>query len=103
MIVPVNYALDGTAIVFRSEVGTKLDAAERGHAVAFEIDDHDPAARTGWSVVATGVAERVDDPGDVERLDARPVESWALTEASDTIWVRLRPDTITGRRVAPPS
>jgi nitroimidazol reductase NimA-like FMN-containing flavoprotein (pyridoxamine 5'-phosphate oxidase superfamily) len=103
MIVPVNYALDGTAIVFRSAIGAKLDAAERGHAVAFEIDDHNPAAQTGWSVVATGITELVDDPGDVERLDARPVESWALTGANATTWVRLRTDTITGRRVAPPS
>ena len=38
-IVPVNYVLDGETIVFRTDPGTKLDAAD-GPA-AFEIDGFD--------------------------------------------------------------
>ena len=101
VIVPVNYALDRTGIVFRSTVGAKLDAAARGRPVAFEIDHLDPTTRSGWSVVVTGVADLVDHPTDVARLDALPLDPWALGDRDDLVWVRVRPDTVTGRRVGP--
>jgi uncharacterized protein len=37
MVFPVNYVLDGEAIVFRTAPGTKLDAGSGGQA-CFEID-----------------------------------------------------------------
>jgi nitroimidazol reductase NimA-like FMN-containing flavoprotein (pyridoxamine 5'-phosphate oxidase superfamily) len=101
VIVPVNYALDGTAIVFRSFSGGKLDAAERHRPVAFEIDHLDHFSRTGWSVVVTGVAEVVDDPDTVRRLERAQVDSWALADTAEASWVRLRTDDVSGRRVAP--
>jgi len=38
VIFPVNFALDRHMVVFRTDEGTKLDAAARGSRVAFEID-----------------------------------------------------------------
>ena len=39
-VVPVNYALDGETVVFRSDFGTKFDALLR-HPVAFQVDSID--------------------------------------------------------------
>jgi len=58
LILPVNYALDGEAIIFRSGEGSKLAAARRT-AACFEIDGHDSARHEGWSVVARGRLEEV--------------------------------------------
>src|SRR5204862_2980903 len=63
-ILPINFRIDGDRILFRSGVGTKLDAATRGAVVAFEADDFDPLYHSGWSVVVTGVAREVSDPDD---------------------------------------
>lgn len=99
VIVPVNYVLDGTSVVFRSLAGTKLDAAERHRAVAFEIDGHDATARTGWSVLVSGVAEPVDDAAEVDRLERLGLDAWALSHQAQTSWVRVRADAVTGRRI----
>jgi hypothetical protein len=96
-IFPVTYAVAGSSVVFRSPVGAKLDAAERAQPIAFEIDDHDLDARTGWSVVVTGVADTVDDPEIVAGLDALGLDSWALDHVEDVTWVRVRAESVTGR------
>ena len=44
LVVPVNFVLDRHMVVFRTDEGTKLDAACRGSRVAFEIDGADEAA-----------------------------------------------------------
>jgi hypothetical protein len=41
IVLPVNYLLDRYAVLFRTDDGTKLDAAVRGTRVAFEIDGVD--------------------------------------------------------------
>ena len=46
VIFPVNYALDGEAIVFRTAEGTKLSHGPRG-AAAFEIDGLVREGRSG--------------------------------------------------------
>lgn len=61
-VLPVNYILDNGYIVFRTDEGTKLDAARAGAEVTFEVDKSDPLYHTGWSVMATGRLESVTDP-----------------------------------------
>lgn len=100
-IVPVNHLVDGGAVVFRSVRGAKLDAAERHHPVAFEVDDLDPDTRTGWSVVVTGIAEPIDDPDVVRRLEARGLDSWAMPAGAASTWVRIRAEHVSGRRIVP--
>ena len=94
-IVPVAYAYDGSDVLIRSGPGPKLQAAERGERVAFEIDDLDVEARTGWSVVVHGTATRLRR-SDAERLDVAP-EPWA--DGPRNAVIRIRPSRITGRRL----
>ena len=97
VILPVNYAMDGEAIVVRTAPGTKLDAAEG--AACFEIDAFDRSTRHAWSVVVSGRLEEVDAYAarDLERLRSLEVSPWAAGERDH--WLRLVPNRITGRRV----
>ncbi len=74
---PVNFVLDGRTVVIRTTRGSKLAAAARNAVVAFETDEFDPAARTGWSVTAIGYARAVTDPAEAERLARLPLAPWA--------------------------
>jgi hypothetical protein len=98
-VLPVNYVLDGDAVVFATAPGAKLTSAERGP-VTFEVDRVDRATRSGWSVVVHGRADEVtdyDDPAVVDRLRALPLHPWAGGERAHLL--RIAPRTITGRRV----
>lgn len=59
-IVPVNYALAGNTIVFRTEPGGMLERACQGTVVAFEVDDLAADGSGGWSVLVVGIAEPLD-------------------------------------------
>ena len=98
-IVPVNYTTVGDAIVFRTTPYSELGTHGNGTAMAFEIDHIDYADHKGWSVVATGVAEFVEDV--VQELategglwDPKP---WA--GGTRLLYVRIPWDEITGRRL----
>jgi nitroimidazol reductase NimA-like FMN-containing flavoprotein (pyridoxamine 5'-phosphate oxidase superfamily) len=100
VIFPVNYVFDRDLVVFRTDPGSKLDAATELESVAFEVDAADEATRTGWSVVVRGTLAEITDPGDLARLRALPLYPWAPGEKSR--YVRVRPRTITGRRIRIP-
>jgi nitroimidazol reductase NimA-like FMN-containing flavoprotein (pyridoxamine 5'-phosphate oxidase superfamily) len=95
-ILPVNYRYDGCRILVRTGRGTKLDAATRNAVVAFEIDDVDPATRTGWSVVVTGVATELTDPAELAEVRSHPLERWAPGE--DDRVIAISTDVVSGRR-----
>jgi uncharacterized protein len=99
VILPVNFLVDGQDVVFRTGAGSKLSAVEVGHYVGFEADSYDPATESGWSVVVNGLAEVVDDAEEAARLDALGLSPWG-GHASGRVWVRIRPSSITGRRIA---
>ena len=98
MVFPVNYVLDGEAIVFRTAPGTKLSSGPR-HRATFEVDWFDRSRRTGWSVVATGRLEEVThfDAATHDRVRALPVDPWAGGDRPH--WMRLVPSRVTGRRI----
>jgi nitroimidazol reductase NimA-like FMN-containing flavoprotein (pyridoxamine 5'-phosphate oxidase superfamily) len=100
MVFPVNFVLDRHMVVFRTDAGTKLDAACRGSRVAFEVDGTDAAAHTGWSVVVRGEAIEVTDPAELARLRRRPLDPWA--PGARTHYVRILPAVLTGRRIWAP-
>ncbi len=91
-IFPVNYGLVDDGIVFCSGGGNKVEAARRGR-VAFEIDDSDPLAHTGWSVVAVGSVRELDQRA-VGRI---PVAPWCGGDHEH--WLRIDIDEISGRRI----
>ncbi len=97
-IIPVNHLVDGSGVVIRSLSGGKLDAAVVGQPVAFQLDDHDPARGTGWSVLVRGSAMLLDDPSEVARF-ADELESWAIDDPTDATWIRIMADEISGRRL----
>lgn len=96
-VFPVNYAVDSHSIVYRTAPRGPA-APETDTAVSFQADRTDDRLSQGWSVLLTGTAERVEDPALARRLDeqqsARP---WAGGDRP--LWIRIRPDTVTGRRI----
>jgi uncharacterized protein len=95
-IFPVNYAVDGETIVFRSAEGTKLFALFADSAVAFEVDSFDAETGTVWSVVIKGHAAEVPMHDLLDDLAFPALFSW--TAPPKPRFVRVVPDEITGRR-----
>lgn len=95
--VPVNYALAGHDIVFRSEDGSKVRALQ-GHDVAYEVDEINHSTRSGWSVLVRGTSELVEFerlPEVFRRIDGDVPLPWK--KGIHNIWVIIRPKTVTGR------
>ncbi|WP_433237927.1 pyridoxamine 5'-phosphate oxidase family protein [Streptosporangium sp. CA-135522] len=94
---PVNFYLNGQAIVIRTAIGSKLAAATRRAVVAFEADEFDPELRTGWSVTAVGQAREVTDPAEIDRLATLPLTTWA--PGSRDHYIVVNAEQISGRRI----
>jgi len=97
VIFPVNYAVDGESIVFRTDPGTKFHAAVHKAFVAFEVDMVEPNWHIGWSVLARGQASVVDDPTELKRLKSLPLEPWA--EGDKASYVRIDTKLLSGRQL----
>ncbi|MBQ1089259.1 DUF1918 domain-containing protein [Streptomyces sp. B93] len=98
-VVPVNYEVVDEAIVFRTAPG-HVPAAAVGTEVAFEVDHVDEAMSQGWSVLAVGLAEAVTDPDAVRTLALR-AHSTPWPGGDREMWVSIRPESLTGRRIVP--
>ena len=101
VILPVNYVLDGEAVVIRTD-SAKITAAADHTRVAFEVDDVDQHTRSGWSVLVQALAEEVTGARRdelVERLRTAAGAPWAPGEHGH--WIRLIPKVVTGRRIVP--
>ena len=97
VIVPVNYSVVDSAIVFRTAPGTTPSQAA-GCQVAFEVDRIDDAFSSGWSVLVRGHARTVTDAGEVRRLtELARSTPWAGGRRDE--WVRIDPVAVTGRRI----
>jgi nitroimidazol reductase NimA-like FMN-containing flavoprotein (pyridoxamine 5'-phosphate oxidase superfamily) len=96
---PVNHLIDGRTIVIRSHLGSAITghASRDGAVVCYEADDIDPERHTGWSVIATGIARLVTDPGAVGRYQ-RSLEPWVARPMDQVI--AITPETVTGIRLA---
>lgn len=94
---PVAYHLDDEEIVFRTRNGSKLAAATRHAVVAFEVDDFDLQARTGWSVVGIGQAYEVVDPARLTELSQVEPAPWVRDHDAHTICIPLQ--LVTGRHI----
>jgi nitroimidazol reductase NimA-like FMN-containing flavoprotein (pyridoxamine 5'-phosphate oxidase superfamily) len=103
LVFPVNYAVDGRHIFFRTGAGTKLWAIHRSN-VTFEADELDVVNRTGWSVMVRGAARELSaehNPDLVARAELSRAVPWAAG-TKDSI-VRIVADAISGRRIRPPA
>jgi uncharacterized protein len=92
LVVPVNFVLDGEAVLFRTGPGAKLRLLAV-RPVSFQVDSFDPGRRSGWSVLARGRAHEIGrrEVGDVS------IDPWIVP--GNRHWVRLDLRSISGRRL----
>jgi Predicted flavin-nucleotide-binding protein len=95
-IFPVNHLVDHGTIVVRTGTGTKLAAADR-HPVAFEVDGYDVGRAQAWSVVIKGTARSIDRLHEVVDALQLPIFPWQ--DGPKPAFLRIEPDSITGRRI----
>jgi nitroimidazol reductase NimA-like FMN-containing flavoprotein (pyridoxamine 5'-phosphate oxidase superfamily) len=97
---PVTYVLDREEVVFGAAAGGRLVAAVLHRIVAFQVDEIDLEARTGWSVLGVGKAYEVTDPERLAACRTRMPPSWAYDRDGRTIAIPLQ--RLTGRRLSGP-
>ncbi len=97
-IVPLNYSVVDGAIIMRTSPYSVLGTYGRDTTVAFEGDHFDHAHHRGWSIVARGRAEAVQDRAEIDRIRAvwepRP---WA--SGARALFLRIRWTELTGRQL----
>jgi nitroimidazol reductase NimA-like FMN-containing flavoprotein (pyridoxamine 5'-phosphate oxidase superfamily) len=96
-ILPVYYALYEGDVVFRTDPGTKLNAAVLRTQVAFEVDD--PGPPRPWSVLVLGHAAEIRLVGEQMGALAHLGYEWPTGERGRL--VRIRTEELTGRRLRP--
>jgi nitroimidazol reductase NimA-like FMN-containing flavoprotein (pyridoxamine 5'-phosphate oxidase superfamily) len=97
IVVPVNFALTGKTVVFRTAPDTLLAVHSKGQ-VSFEADRFDEQTREGWSVLVLGHAHEVTADREVGQLQDRTnLQPWA--GGARDVYVRVMPTQISGRWV----
>jgi nitroimidazol reductase NimA-like FMN-containing flavoprotein (pyridoxamine 5'-phosphate oxidase superfamily) len=98
VIFPVNYAMSDETIVFRTLPYGVI--ANNAHLVdvAFEVDSLDEHMKAGWSVLAVGLSQRIEDPGEVHlvKVDWDPTP-WA--DGQRNLYFRIRWSDLSGRQL----
>jgi hypothetical protein len=100
---PVNHIVEDGRVIVRTRLAAKISHVVRsstdpGVVVAYEADDLDPQRRMGWSVVVTGLATTVTDPGQIARYEqlVRPWVNMAMNSV-----IAIEPQLVTGIRIVP--
>ena len=97
-ILPVNYSVVDGAVIVRTSPYSLLGTYGRDTTVAFEVDQFDHDRHRGWSVVARGRAEAINDSAEVDRIrrvwEPRP---WA--GGTRSLYLRLHWTELTGRQL----
>mgnify|MGYP002633860053 CR=1 FL=1 len=93
-IFPVNLVVQRNTLLFRTAEGTKLLTAVLNEHVVFQVDDHNVAG--GWSVVLRGTAHALSSSAEIDDAHRAGLYPWVATQKLR--FVRITPDTLTGRR-----
>ena len=110
---PVNHLVEGRTIIIRTHLGAAIASRAAGPAstaagpegsrdedpgsvVCYEADQIDPATHTGWSVIVTGLARLVTDPGAIARY-ADTLEPWMAGDMNQI--VAIEPHFVSGIRL----
>jgi nitroimidazol reductase NimA-like FMN-containing flavoprotein (pyridoxamine 5'-phosphate oxidase superfamily) len=91
-ITPINYAVQGGSLLFRTAEGNKLLAVVMGSEVAFEIDRFDE--ESARSVVVRGTARLLAED-EAHRADNVPLRPWTTTLKYNV--VEIQPQVVSGR------
>lgn len=94
-IFPVNFTVNDGNIFIRSAPGSKLIDIAIDPAVAFEVDGK--RARTYWSIVVKGTAERMSFDSEIRESGVLDLQT--VTSSAKWNYVRISVREITGRRV----
>ncbi|HMS87731.1 MAG TPA: pyridoxamine 5'-phosphate oxidase family protein [Acidimicrobiales bacterium] len=99
VVLPVNYVVDGTRVVFTTDSASILAAAIASDVACLEVDDHDDFSHTGWSVLVTGhLSELID--GEADEVTHRvPLPSWRPMPYPHVLGLDI--EMLSGRRLAP--
>jgi hypothetical protein len=95
-IYPINIAVDGRSVVFRTDPGSKLSAIASDPRLSLEADWIDVEEREGWSVVVAG---RATELGGAELLAAQELPLYPWTIGDKARWFRLTPLRVSGRAI----
>jgi hypothetical protein len=97
-IIPLNYSVVDANIIVRTSPYSVLGTYGRDATLAFEVDHFDHANHRGWSVVARGRADVVEDPAELKHIrsvwEPRP---WA--SGARALFLRIRWSELTGRQL----
>jgi len=96
-IVPVNFVLSGSRILFRTEPGGMLANACADSVVAFEVDELSPDGRSGWSVLVVGLAELLDGSAALRATEAGLVSAAGIGRDQ---FVAIAIGQLTGREIS---
>jgi len=107
---PVNHLVEGKNIIIRTHLGAAIASRaatagragaagtaafgggrdeEPGSVVCYEADQLDQASHTGWSVIVTGLARMVTDPGAIARY-ADALEPWMTGDMNQIVAIESR-------------
>ncbi len=98
---PMNFAVADGLILPRTAAGSTVASKVDGMIVAFEADELDAAACSGWSVTVTGRAALVTDLDAVVRYRRVPLVPWAPGIRGQ--FVTITTELAEGRRVSRPA
>ena len=97
-VVPVNYTVVEDAIIVRTTPYSILGTYGRNTTLAFEIDAFDDDRQRGWSVLARGRGDVVEDLDDLAHVrEAVLTQPWA--SGSRSMYIRVRWTELSGRQL----
>lgn len=96
VVVPVNFAVLGEDVVFRTGTGSKLVVAVERGLLTLEVDSVDVEMRSGWSVLVTGGASEITRPDELAAVAALDLHSWVPGRER---YIRIRSEMVSGRRL----
>ncbi len=97
----MNFVLTDGMILMRTAADSTVARRVNGVIVAFEADELDTVACSGWSVTVTGRAALVADPDVAARYRQVPLVPWAAGARDQ--FVTITTELAEGRRVGGPS
>jgi hypothetical protein len=95
-VFPMTYAVEHGSVLLCTSSGSVMQAVTAGTRLGFQVDNLEPALRTGWTVLIEGPGEAVTKEADIARARAL-VAPWP--GLNDPEVIRIRPEHVTGRRI----
>jgi len=98
LIIPLNYSVSDDAIMVRTTPDSMLGTHAQDAVFAFEVDHFDYPNGRGWSVLARGRCELINDWDELERTEeVSAPRPWA--DGPRPVVLRLAWDELSGRRL----